>query len=130
MKAEELRIGNYVNVPRGEQCPFRIDLFNDVSSGIGKFGMICDKNIHPLTWYLQYLHPIPISDEFLLKNNFSLTEHCLYELFTPNGHKITFKCKELFCYVDDIGLDHIKSVHDYQNLWKSLTGTELEIKWT
>lgn len=83
MKANELRIGNYVNCPKDGQNPFRIDLLDFVSCGIGKFGMIYDKSVHPLTWYLQDLQPIPLTEEWLLKFGFKYQDR---DVSHGNGH--------------------------------------------
>ena len=65
IKANELRLGNWVKTPN--QPFFRIDLFEYVSKGIGKFGQITDPKLHPLTWYLQDLEGIELSEDILLK---------------------------------------------------------------
>ena len=68
MKVQELRIGNIVATPN--QSLFRIDLFDYVANGIGKFGQISDPKLHPLTWYLQDLKPVLLTPDHLLKMDF------------------------------------------------------------
>ena len=77
MKASELRIGNYVNVPIKEQCPFRIDAFEYCSEKFIKVAQEVKLNgfeVHPLTWYGGDLQPIPLTEKWLLKFGFEKTE--------------------------------------------------------
>jgi len=133
MKANELRIGNYINVPETKQCPFRIDLFDYVTNGIGKFGQIISKDIHPLTWYLQDLSPIPLTEEWLLKFGFYFdlkTDYDGYWKKYKEGFEIRiYKFEDYFEYGWQLGHDpiKIKYVHQLQNLYFSLTGEELTI---
>jgi hypothetical protein len=101
MKANELRIGNYIDT--GE---FHLE----IARGIHKYDP---------SWY-KYVHmfrPIPLTEEWLLKlpNNFDGLE-----LRLLNG----------VCFVDYKGntLTAINYVHEWQNLYFALTGEELELK--
>ena len=132
MKANELRIGNYVNCPKDGQNPFRIDLLDFVSCGIGKFGMIYDKSVHPLTWYLQDLQPIPLTEEWLLRFGFNF-DNGQYEL-----GDIVFQLEknefQVVLIADDPGCAHFvkykyKYVHQLQNLYFALTGEEFKVKY-
>jgi hypothetical protein len=144
MKANELRIGNYVNCPKDGQNPFRIDLLDFVSCGIGKFGMIYDKSVHPLTWYLQDLQPIPLTEEWLLK--FGFGKEKVNDLYDNAFIKYDVLSSDLYLRPSYMGgyywgfnvpgkLDNelydaknIKYVHQLQNLYFALTENELEIK--
>jgi hypothetical protein len=125
MEAQELRLGNYVNCPKDGQNPFRIDLFDYVSNGIGKFGMIYDKNTHPLTWYLQDLKPIPLTEDWLLKFGWKHKKDFYLEI---NGFTIMFESTGniLSCFLEGIGID-ILYIHQLQNLYFALTNEELII---
>jgi hypothetical protein len=133
MEANELRIGNYVNCPKDGQNPFRIDLFEYASKGIGKFGMIYDKNTHPLTWYLQDLKPISLTEEWLLK--FGLERFPWGWVLSwgkrPQDHKLLISCcKYKNKYWVELGNGlriEFPYVHTFQN-FIILTGHELIIK--
>ena len=111
-EARELRIGNYVDVPIVQQCPFRIDSIEHLHprDNFGKFGMYYDEfpNGHPLTWYLKDLKPIPLTEEWLIKFGFELfhydffdkddldfeeedeEESCLVFRIIPKGYKFYY----------------------------------------
>lgn len=149
ISAQELRIGNYVNVPNIAQCPFRIDGFEYLDSGNGKvlqktgtyyvehFG---DIPFHPLTWDLKDLSPIPITTEILEKAGFNRDSEGWYlsaefKIYDPleiggigcksqqvkrDAYAVMYKGKI-------IGYRAYRFFHDIQNLIFSLTGKELEI---
>lgn len=83
IQANELRLGNYVNVPREDQSPFRIDLIEYACKDFIKVGMnvhkyeFCGELIdgHPLTWELNDLEPIKLSIEWLEKLGFESYPH-------------------------------------------------------
>ena len=133
MKANELRLGNYVNVPIPEQCPFRIDDFECLSYEFIKVAqkqMINGKEVHPLTWYGNDLQPIPLTEEWLLKfgfENLSLTPK-----FDGSKCNFTFywEVDEIVLRenYEDIFITRISYVHQLQNLYFALTGEELNFK--
>jgi hypothetical protein len=124
MKASELRIGNYFNVPIKEQCPFRIDAFEHCSEKFIKVAQEVKLNgfeVHPLTWYGGDLEPIPLTEEWLIKlgakkdkidNTYYLPE---LEIMLPN----------FFRYKTSM-ISRIDYVHQLQNLYFALTGEELK----
>lgn len=136
IKAEELRIGNLVNVPRADQIPFRIDAFEFLGKDFGKVAqnngtyMVMDIEVpfHPLTWELKDLSPIPLTPKIL-------------EKFGLNFDGLTYRNKTdlvvsgEFTWVgiyiprndEDVTLDCPEYVHQLQNLYYALTGTELTI---
>jgi hypothetical protein len=143
MTAQELRIGNYVNCPKDGQNPFRIDLFDYLSNGIGKLGMIYDKSTHPLTWYLQNLKPIPLTEEWLLKLGLIKTIKKKDTYYVKRGQCFCFENSELaksfykqsplYLYLPEeriiLNASYpILYVHQLQNLYFALTGQELTIK--
>jgi hypothetical protein len=132
MTASELRIGNYVNVPFQEQCPFRIDAFEYCSEKFIKVAQEVKLNgfeVHPLTWYGRDLKPIPLTEEWLLKFGFSCEakiggdeiEFRVYhfDVLTFNtNHGWWYKCQPM----NDTPLEY---VHQIQNFYFALTGKEL-----
>jgi hypothetical protein len=85
MNANELRIGNRVNVPNKGQCPFRIDAFEYLSEDFGKVAMGKDKDLHPATWYLSDIDPIPLTPKILEKCGWLWNEECNSFEKYPNG---------------------------------------------
>ena len=116
MKTTELRIGNLISWISSENIEkvMKIDLkyVNEVSE--------------------KDLSPIPLTEEWLLKFGF---ENQQIELDYPDKLLIisaTVGGKYYF-YLDDadgstFGLNYIQYVHQLQNLYFILTGTELEIR--
>lgn len=146
MKASELRIGNYFNVPIQEQCPFRIDAFEYCSEKFIKVAQEVKLNgfeVHPLTWYGGDLQPIPLTEELLLKfgfkhqNKYDLESNLYskklnsqyYFTIYSKTETLDFKTKFIGWKVLNIGFDiKIDFVHQLQNLYFALTGEELTIE--
>lgn len=81
IERKDLREGNLVNVPREDQSPFRIDLFEHESENYFKIGMNVHQyelpgfgliNGHPLTWENHEISGIPLTEELLKKCNIVL----------------------------------------------------------
>jgi len=101
MKANELRIGNYV--------------FSIIADDIIRISAILENQD------LQ-IQPIPLTEEWLLKFGYTKISN---SSFMNSGHGIWI-CNNLFmCDKNGINLKH---VHQLQNLYFALTGEELEIK--
>jgi len=133
IKAEELRLGNYVDVPRKDQSPFRIDAFESLSKTFIKVAMIHPihgENFHPLTWYGDDLKPIPLTEEWCIKFGFQKDlENTIYK----NINKHCFLCYDnnivlLLEEENNWCIRKIKYVHELQNLYFALTGEELIFK--
>lgn len=75
IRAKELRLGQYYDVTDDRQCPFRIDVIEYASDGNAKVGLITNPKLHPLTWYLKDLKPIPFTEEWAIKLGFILIEY-------------------------------------------------------
>jgi len=129
MKANELRIGNYVNVPIPKQCPFRIDGFEWLSYEFIKVAQevkINGKEVHPLTWYGDDLQPIPLTEEWLLKFGFKIEGDNGVECSWIIGK---FRlCSDATVFIEDKNNIDVKYVHQLQNLYFVLTGEELTFK--
>jgi len=130
MRAQELRIGNYVNVPRADQSPFRIDAFEYLSEKFIKVAMIhpeYGEDFHPLTWYGNDLTPIPLTEELLLKCGFEKSStHFVYNIdkykciiLMPDNNRGFYLCDT------DVDID-FHYLHTLQNFF-ALTNQELKI---
>lgn len=135
MKANELRIGNLVNVPREDQSPFRIDAFEHLSSTYIKVKMIHPEfgdKMHPLTWYDEDLTPIQLTEEWLLKFGFEKIEdtswYFEYRIDKKNIISFDKDHKEYSYFNLSSRLCQLKYVHQLQNIYFSLTQQELKIK--
>ncbi len=144
--ANELRIGNWVNVPNEKQCPFRIDAFEFLSNIDYKVAMdngtyyvegFGEVPNHPLTWHKKDLLPIPLTPEILEKcgtaNGASPFKDQLAYYFKSNTNTILwcggflFKkiTEDRFIFICD---ERVEYLHTLQNAIFALTGKELEIK--
>jgi hypothetical protein len=121
MKANELRIGNWVQTDKGRQ--YQIDL---------SWYECCKDSTEGRDIQLD-THPIPLTEEWLVKfgiNNVSQTNWIYYQ--TKIGYyNITIEngvFKFWLADCDDCGYSiDIISVHQLQNLYFALTGEELTI---
>lgn len=146
MDVKELRIGSLVNVPNEKQSPFRIDGFEYLRSIDGQLsGKVeqftanphynpDDKRVlaepryylHPLTWNLEDLQPIPLTEELLLKCGFEEHDNVFHsELFIYNNGNLTIIADDY----NNVGKTiKVCYLHQLQNLYFALMGTELEIQ--
>ena len=122
MDTKELRIGNYVNYylepPISENELVKLTLYDFINIDFG--------------W--RNYNPIPLTEEWLIKfgwgvsefdnemiNNMSLKD-------TIIGYNYKSKVLELEGETESLYFNHIKHVHQLQNLHFALTGKELTIK--
>ena len=138
--ANEIRKGNFFNVPNEKQCPFRVDEIEHLFGTFGKFGQHNKDGFgHPLTWNLEDLSPIPLTDEWLLKLGFLTITDKVYSkkcngvslVFYPTSNDM-FPCQLERWELDKneptdiIILRETNFVHQLQNLFWALCGQELE----
>lgn len=104
MKESELRIGNYVHF-KSEDNDFSIELKFEFESG----------------WNMDYIKPIPLTEEWLVKFGFLINGSCcennkivLYKIINPTEFHLA-------------GVK-LQYVHQLQNLYFALTGEELTLK--
>jgi hypothetical protein len=119
---KELRIGNWVKVDDLPIEQITLETFATLAQ-------------HPHT--IGYFNPIPISPEWLERFNFEMDDDMEYGIIWSfkisddasiywNGFiEIEVRTKYVTTRYD---LDHIKHIHQLQNLYHSLTGKELELK--
>jgi hypothetical protein len=136
MKASELMIGNWFNVPRQDQSPFRIDGFEYLSNEYGKVEMQLVPNGHPLTWELKDITAIPLNEEWLINSGCKKHTSTFGEWFTFRNYIIEkhligdgYNLRQIIGKKESICINHkMFFVHHWQNLIHALTGEELEIK--
>ena len=133
IQVNELIVGNWVNVPRLDQSPFRIDIIEHLSKDHNKVGVnqpvIGGFPTHPLTWYLEDLQPIPLTEEILLKRGAKLhgIEYIIKASALPIKIRISYGIA--YCEFGNVYLgDRIKFLHELQNIYHALTGQELKIE--
>lgn len=113
INANELRIGNYINTPRGIECMKRAECITEVEDYSDKF------------------NPIPLTPEILEKCGFEEVEGNIYYKFFDYKEFRVFIHKEnnsVFMYwkgntVDD-SVNNLP-IHRLQNIIFALTGEEL-----
>lgn len=124
MKAEELRIGNYLKENTGYFGYFQVQkvvedeyIYSESDMGQCQIGV-----------GLKGAKPIPLTEEWLIKFGFEREGH-----FTMRLGKFTCSCEE--DYISDFCLGDIelfdvipKYVHQLQNLFYALCGRELTVK--
>ena len=117
IKANELRVGNYLQTPKGSV--FQINTHDIVSIDDG--------------WVPKTLLPIaiPLSEDILLR--LEGFEKCINGYWDSEGLfnvKLIDGQVEIYLSGDDVNLninDHIKYLHQLMNLYFALTGTELTL---
>ena len=140
MKANELRIGNWVNTPNQNQNPFRVDYFDELKvymkTGTYNAGAFGDIPFHPLTWDISQLSPIPLTPEVLEKCGLSRDSEGwflsfdlkIYDPLVRNGvgglSQNDFKIVSIL-YGTKLFPIGIKYLHQLQNLYFAITGKEL-----
>jgi len=123
MKANELRIGNYVY------------------DTLGKVNKI---DLEAITYIIRETHnqvkPIPLTEEWLLKfdmeftDGFSSSRKLYLNNYENDISKITYSPKERLLRLSNgdtkgtMLIPHVKYVHQLQNLYFALTGEELTFK--
>lgn len=135
MKANELRIGNWVQYPNynkdGTVKYFKI---RDIYTDDDKISLT-DGRIQLPSSNLKYIKPVPLTEEWLLKFRFVKSSNKLMFLPMPKIkaelHYEKHNYGNVITIQSDFGMlipDDIKYVHQLQNLYLALTGEELNIK--
>jgi hypothetical protein len=149
MKASELRIGNYI-ADRGNK-EWQIDHWESIDKLSAKSNATMYMGIlmetHPMTEYVDYIKPIPLTKEWLLKfgfkqynpkdeaNSTDLNSRIFYTVIEDKQFEIAYDfgiVKKLLLRFREGDLSVIykmdmKYVHSLQNLYFALTGEELKI---
>jgi hypothetical protein len=133
MKANELRLGNWIADRGGKQ--WQIDHWETKDKVSAKSTTSTFNGFefegHPLTEYVEYLQPIPLTEEILLKCGFEKDEQWdnpfNKRVDVLNGFTIiTIDVRANVLLLDDIEIK-FQYLHQLQNLYFTLTNQELEI---
>jgi hypothetical protein len=129
MKANELRIGNYVNYEQTTHIITSVNMDYSISVWID-----INNKEHLYPHKNSELKPIPLTEEWLLRfgwgkgeydseyiDNISLKQEVLSYNLNANMFCIETNC-------DIMEISHINYVHQLQNLYFALTNEELKLK--
>ena len=118
MKANELRIGNYVKFGK---------LFKKVVEIAEEGFYILDKDGTTLKNTWADLQPIPLTEEWLLKFGLEKELDSFYRFNKSSMIEICFYDGGILVTNQSVCLNSIKYVHQLQNLYFALTGEELVV---
>ena len=129
MKANELRIGNYVSDRGGKVL--RIDWWENINKVCMDMNINGSK-VHPLTEHPEHCKPIPLTEEWLLKFGFKmLNKKCFYlndiKVLINQLNKGDTGYGEFLFYKGQ-PIKPINEIHTLQNLHFALTNKELTLK--
>lgn len=123
IQANELRIGNLVRV---ENEVLNVNFLNE--NDIGLEGDISRSGLY----HRSFVSSLEITEEWLLKFGFARRSDNHYSISQKNISFIWSPELWLYCIDNNSGysipLDHIRYVHQLQNLYFALTGEELKLK--
>lgn len=144
IQPNEIRLNNWV-LANGR--PFRIDEIEYLRKSDYKVGMFQKgfEHAHPYTWYMKDIHPIPLTEDVLLKCKGVAKEHeddKYVRVYLISNTKYIVRIvnfgnplKEDFGFSLEISdskdwcsIKRIYTLHDFQNTIYSLTNQELEIE--
>ena len=126
MNKEELRIGNLVDFNRQVETVYAIR-----NSGVDFYKGKTKKSVIMQSYVWEAIKPIPLTEEWLLKFGFSEIGGCNEKDFTNGDYNIFInsigEVNFLFFREGD-WYQKIDYVHQLQNLYFALTGSELTLK--
>lgn len=130
IQANELRIGNLI-LDRGEKV-LRVDWFE--REKICMKMVIRGTEVHPLTEEVKHLHPIPLTEEMLLKCGFKKSPvFGAYYIDVDDELQIYVGTTKRISLINQLDEDEhysiiqVDSLHQLQNLYFALTGEELNV---
>jgi hypothetical protein len=127
MKASELKIGNYINTDAKDELRTVVEIRHNTVS----VKYIRSDTNQPHQSMVEYdrLTPIPLTEDWLLKSG---CEKKSDNIFTIDRFELRWKKAYKYWYVlDAITYNYftkIEFVHEWQNFYFVLQGTELEMK--
>jgi len=117
MKANELRIGNYVNY---WYSALHKKTTRQITA-LRREKYMISGTISEFNYDYRLVKPIPLTEDWLLKFGYKTTKIHHYAI---KGHLIWIINGNFICDKNGVTIKH---VHQLQNLYFALTGTELEI---
>ncbi|AGO47465.1 hypothetical protein Phi19:3_gp061 [Cellulophaga phage phi19:3] len=133
MNANELRKGIYVRDRSGKEM--LIDFIDMPNNKVGMNMLVMGIPVHPLTEFIDYLQPIPLTEEWLLKFGFVKNDWTdggtiIYYGWQNGAVLLETDSNSSFFILDGKHeeFNNIKHVHQLQNLYFALTGEELTTK--
>lgn len=121
MKAQELRIGNYVY--QGSEY------LNDKCTAYQIYNFeLLEKGKTGVAEYYKQWKPIPLTEDWLKKFGFEKTSNNYLKANSDFFIGISFQFNAFFMFDDEGPIKYLKHVHQLQNLYFALTGEELKIK--
>jgi hypothetical protein len=130
IQAKDIRLGNYLKDREGKVL--RVDFIEYVEHGFdvmfGQKMFLGEEEVDPMTEYSDFAEPIQINQEWLMKLGFiKQGESAAFAHYWLDPIWLT--CISGGClYLANKRHVEIYSVHQLQNLFYAITGTELEIK--
>ena len=116
MKANELRIGNWISLNGNSTQVDVIDYKQVIATD---FGLV----------ELKFIQPIPLTEEWLLKLGAQLDEEDDSFVFTDSGFYVSVnENSEALFFFKNEELCEFNYVHQLQNLYFALTNEELKIE--
>lgn len=139
MKASELRIGNFVNFKDREDIDYCEVTALDAGGYIHLLRNFKDGDGDDQPEALEDITPIVLTEEWLIKFGFEATEVwgdyaneklLICSDFKDDGRKISDSHEYYFSYGRKLRSRQIKHVHELQNLYHAITGSELALAST
>jgi hypothetical protein len=129
-KQNELRIGNLVNRkyfnPQPENKNWQLEPVEICALGFGKYNVKLKNGGHSL---IDYLEPIPLTEEWLLKFGFEKTMAWTFAIELKGNNMLVYYLGEKGCSIGFKSYSEFdcKYAHQLQNLYFALTNEELTI---
>lgn len=146
MNAKELRIGNLIKIenelywPTLKDIPLmvnsisaisNVDIENKFSIGCEHINKITNAYYQNYHQFAEYIQPIPLTEEWLLKLNVDIEKVNNY-IFIIDRFRLSWNKTYKFWYVMDktslCYITKVEYIHEWQNTYYVLNGTELTIK--
>ena len=140
IQSNELRLGNWVNTPRKDHSPFRIDSIEYCTKDYCQVGMSTIEGGHPLTWDNKDIDSISLTEDLIIRAGFIKADSKYKYYYHPKT--VLFALQNVSDLEGEIKIVvgrtssfsfllisiEIKYLHHLQNVFYSLTGEELNIE--
>ena len=116
MKAEELRIGNWVRI-KDEEVKTHAQV-----EGTGNLQHVAGQ-----LWSIEELEPIPLTEEWLERFNVEWSDWRVTYNKTIDAYEVERKYTSMYGE-EWVFMSNVRYIHEFQNIYHALTGEELTIK--